>query len=70
MNRNDETMNPTGPESQVDRLVDGELNDSDRRELLLQFEREPEGWRRAPWRFWKPSAGSRNWVRWRDQPKV
>ena len=55
-------MNPTEPESQVDRLVDGELNDSDRRELLLQFEREPEGWRRCALAFleaqcWKQELG-------------
>ncbi len=55
-------MNPAGPESQVDRLIDGELNESDRRELLLQFEREPEGWRRCALAFleaqcWKQELG-------------
>jgi hypothetical protein len=62
MNRIDETMNPTGPEGQLDRLVDGELNETDRRELLLQFEREPEGWRRCALAFleaqcWKQELG-------------
>src|SRR5580704_6508455 len=51
MNQIDETTNPPGPENRLDRLVDGELNDTDRRELLLQFEREPEGWRRCALAF-------------------
>ena len=55
-------MNPTGSESRLDRLVDGELNETDRRELLLQFEREPEGWRRCALAFleaqcWKQELG-------------
>ena len=29
----------------LDRLVDGELNDTERRELLLRLERTPDGWR-------------------------
>jgi anti-sigma factor RsiW len=29
----------------LDRLVDGELNDAERRELLLRLERTPDGWR-------------------------
>ncbi len=62
MNRIDETMNPTEPESRLDRLVDGELNETARRELLLQFEREPEGWRRCALAFleaqcWKQELG-------------
>ena len=55
-------MNSTGPEGRLDRLVDGELNETDRRELLLQFEREPEGWRRCALAFleaqcWKQELG-------------
>jgi hypothetical protein len=59
-------MNPTGSDSQhegqLDRLVDGELNETDRHELLLQFEREPEGWRRCALAFleaqcWKQELG-------------
>jgi hypothetical protein len=58
----DETTNLTGPENQIDRLVDGEMNETDRRELLLQFEREPEGWRRCALAFleaqcWKQELG-------------
>jgi hypothetical protein len=58
----DETTNSTGAEGQLDRLVDGELNETDRRELLLQFEREPEGWRRCALAFleaqcWKQELG-------------
>jgi hypothetical protein len=62
MSRIDENMNPTGPESQIDRLVDGELNETDRRVLLLQLEHEPEGWRRCALAFleaqcWKQELG-------------
>ena len=42
---------PTNPQSQLDRLVDGELTEADRRELLLQLEHEPEGWRRCALAF-------------------
>ena len=57
----DETTNPAGPESRLDHLVNGELNEADRRELILQLEHEPDGWRRLRWPFWRRSAGSRNW---------
>jgi hypothetical protein len=62
MSRIDETTNPISAEGQLDRLVDGELNETDRRELLLQFEREPEGWRRCALAFleaqcWKQELG-------------
>ena len=35
----------------LDRLVDGELSDIERRELLLHFENEPAGWRRCALAF-------------------
>jgi hypothetical protein len=35
----------------IDRLVDGELPDSERRELLQSFENQPDGWRRCALAF-------------------
>jgi len=35
----------------MDRLVDGELPEAERRELLLQLETEPDGWRRCALAF-------------------
>jgi len=35
----------------IDRLVDGELPDAERRELLLRFDTEPDGWRRCALAF-------------------
>lgn len=32
---------------QIDRLVDGELSESERHELLLRFDQDPAGWRRC-----------------------
>ena len=51
-----------GPESRLDRLVDGELGETDRRDLLLQLEREPEGWRKCALAFleaqcWRQELG-------------
>jgi hypothetical protein len=40
-----------GDDRLVDRLVDGELPDVERRELLLRFENEPDGWRRCALAF-------------------
>lgn len=45
-----------------DRLVDGELNESERRELLAGLDQEPEGWRRCALAFleaqcWKQVLG-------------
>jgi hypothetical protein len=66
MSRIDENLNEN-PDCPLDRLVDGELSETDRRTLLLQLEREPEGWRRCALAFleaqcWKqelgPMAGS------------
>jgi hypothetical protein len=50
------------PEGRLDRLVDGELSETDRRDLLLQLEREPEGWRRCALAFleaqcWRQELG-------------
>jgi hypothetical protein len=36
---------------QIDRLVDGELNEAERRELLLALDRHPDGWRRCALAF-------------------
>jgi hypothetical protein len=38
-------------EDLVDRLVDGELGEVERRELLLRFENEADGWRRCALAF-------------------
>lgn len=58
----DENNQPANPEALVDRLVDGELGEADRRELLLQLEHEPDGWRRCALAFleaqcWKAELG-------------
>jgi hypothetical protein len=62
MTRKDENMNQANPEAQLDRLVDGELSEDDRRSLLLQLDHEPEGWRRCALAFleaqcWKQELG-------------
>jgi hypothetical protein len=38
-------------DNQIDKLVDGELNDGEMRELLLALEAQPEGWRRCALTF-------------------
>jgi hypothetical protein len=45
----------------IDRLVDGELSDAERRALLLQLDAEPDGWRRCALAFleaqcWREAA--------------
>ena len=45
-----------GQEHQFDLLVDGELNEKDRRELLSQLDREPDGWRRCALAFLQAQA--------------
>jgi hypothetical protein len=40
----------------LDLLVDGELNDAERRELLLRLERSPDGWRRCAAAFLESQA--------------
>jgi hypothetical protein len=58
----DESMGSSAEQRQVDRLVDGELSEADRRVLLLQLEHEPDGWRRCALAFleaqcWKAELG-------------
>jgi hypothetical protein len=62
MNHCDENIQPSSPEGQVDLLVDGELSEAERRDLLLQLEHEPDGWRRCALAFleaqcWKSGLG-------------
>jgi hypothetical protein len=38
-------------DQRIDRLVDGELPEAERRELLLRFENQPNGWRRCALAF-------------------
>ena len=40
----------------LDRLVDGELTDEQEREILLQLERDPSGWRRCALAFLEAQA--------------
>lgn len=47
----------------LDRLVDGELNDEERRALLLRLERTPDGWRRCALAFLEGQA-------WRSEAKA
>lgn len=35
-------------DSRCDRLVDGELSEEERRELLASLDKEPGGWRHCP----------------------
>lgn len=46
------------PEDQLllDRLVDGEVTETERRDLLLRLERSPEGWRRCALAFLEAQA--------------
>ncbi|MBN2580389.1 MAG: hypothetical protein JXB10_15505 [Pirellulales bacterium] len=49
-------------DARFDRLVDGELSESERRELLTALDREPEGWRRCALAFleaqsWREGLG-------------
>jgi hypothetical protein len=46
----------------LDRLVDDELTDAERRELLLRLERTPDGWRRCALAFLENQA-------WRSESK-
>jgi len=50
MNPNSTNL-PTQGDDLIDRLVDGELPDVERRELLLRLENEPDGWRRCALAF-------------------
>ena len=42
---------------QLDLLVDGELADAARRQLLTTLEARPDGWRRCAW----PSSRPQSW---------
>jgi hypothetical protein len=64
MNLPSENQQTQGPvdDRLVDRLVDGELADAERRELLLRLEREADGWRRCALAFleaqnWRQAFG-------------
>jgi hypothetical protein len=43
-------------DSAIDRLVAGELADADRRELLIQLDNDPDGWRRCALAFLEDQA--------------
>jgi len=45
------TNRPPTDDEALDLLVDGELDEARRRELLLRLEREPDGWRRCALAF-------------------
>ena len=45
-----------GQERQFDLLVDGELDEKDRRELLSRLDHEPDGWRRCALAFLQAQA--------------
>lgn len=53
------------PEDQMllDRLVDGEVSETERRELLLRLEHSPDGWRRCALAFLEAQA-------WRGEAKA
>src|SRR6266851_5859614 len=76
-------MNPTmenqqirgpGDDHLLDRLVDGELPDTERRKLLLKFEMEPDGWRRCALAFleaqtWRQALASETGSQWGARPE-
>lgn len=49
---------------QVDRLVDGELSDAERRDLLLASDRDPDGWRRIALAFVESQTLRRELTAW------
>ena len=51
----------------LDRLVDGELTDEQERELLLQLERDPSGWRRCALAFLESRCWQREMGRLRQR---
>ena len=52
MNPIDDITNVRGDDDRrLDLLIDGELNESERRSLLLQLDQEPDGWRRCAMAF-------------------
>lgn len=57
MNRiHDNTNRPPDDDEALELLVDGELDEARRRELLLQLERQPDGWRRCALAFLEAQA--------------
>jgi hypothetical protein len=54
--------NPTPAEEllRLDKLVDGELDDAQRRQLLTDLENQPEGWRRCALAFLEAQAWKRS----------
>ena len=61
MNPTDDNTKSRGDDRRLDLLVDGELSEAERRELLQHMDEEPEGWRRCPaLAFLEAHAGSRN----------
>src|SRR5688500_14578872 len=50
MNREEQVLT-SDDERLIDRLVDGELTDPERRELLLKLENQSDGWRRCALAF-------------------
>ncbi len=55
MNRRDDGGTPV-PAAEIDRLVDGDLGDAERRELLLKLGSSPDGWRRCALAFLEDQA--------------
>jgi len=53
---NSEFNGPDAAGRQMDRLVDGELSDADRKALLSGLDHEPEGWRRCALAFLEAQA--------------
>ena len=51
----------------LDRLVDGELTDEQEREILLQLERDPSGWRRCALAFLEARCWQREMGRVRQR---
>ena len=63
MNPIEETTMDDRNDRRLDLLVDGELDENDRRELLRGLDREPDGWRRCAMAFleaqtWKQALGA------------
>ena len=48
----------------LDRLVDGELGQAERRELLSACDDEPGAWRRLRWPFSRPRPGGKSLGDW------
>jgi anti-sigma factor RsiW len=55
--------------SLMDRLVDGELNDQQRNELLQRLEEQPAGWRQCALAFLEAQLWSRDLQQWAGQAR-